>query len=133
MTRVPTQSWLPESKVPGSLSYGVHACTRKEPLDRKAYLLYSLETYVSTHRPDEFKVARVGVLYFGLDIFLFFFPLATSIGLLYFFVFGQVLDKTSNVFNFWSKKFYLKNIAVHETSVRLGYREMYICAFHELL
>jgi len=133
MTRVPTQSWLPESKVPGSLSYGVHACTRKEPLDRKAYLLYSLETYVSTHRPDEFKVARVGVLYFGLDIFLFFFPLATSIGLLYFFVFGQVLDKTSNVFNFWSKKFYLKNIAVHETSVRLGYREMYVCAFHELL
>jgi len=133
MTRVPTQSWLPESKVPGSLSYGVHACTRKEPIDRKAYLLYSLETYVSTHRPDEFKVARVGVLYFGLDIFLFFFPLATSIGLLYFFVFGQVLDKTSNVFNFWSKKFYLKNIAVHETSVRLGYREMYICAFHELL
>jgi len=73
MTRVPTQSWLPESKVPGSLSYGVHACTRKEPLDRKAYLLYSLETYVSTHRPDEFKVARVGVLYFGLDIFLLFF------------------------------------------------------------
>jgi len=56
-----------------SLSYGVHACTRKEPLDRKAYLLYSLETYVSTHRPDEFKVARVGVLYFGLDIFLLFF------------------------------------------------------------
>jgi len=133
MTRVPTQSWLPESKVPGSLSYGGHACTRKEPLDRKAYLLYSLETYVSTHRPDEFKVARVGVLYFGLDIFLLFFLWPQVLDYYTFFVFGQVLDKTSNVFNFWSKKFYLKNIAVHETSVRLGYREMYVCAFHELL
>jgi hypothetical protein len=49
---------------------------------------------VSTHRPDGFEVARVETV--GLDIFFFFPPLATGIGLHFFFLFSaKVMDKAT--------------------------------------